>query len=86
MIVLSDQVFAERGIGRRNQQRVATERAAQARRVQQPAQNYTISNGQQTFPTHAPRLGGGGAIDPFTALGALAAAAMGFGVLRRRRG
>jgi len=60
MIVLSDQVFAERGIERRNQRRVAVERAAQVHRAQQPVQNYTVSRGQSTFPSHTPRIGGGG--------------------------
>jgi Ca-activated chloride channel homolog len=86
MIVLSDQAFAERGIERRNQKRVAVERAAQVQRAQQPVRNYTVSSGQQTFPSRAPSIGGGGAIDPFTALGALLAAGLGLGGLRKRRG
>jgi len=86
MIVLSDQVFADRGIERRNQKRVAVERKAQAQRAQQPVKNYTVSSGQKTFPTHAPGIGGGGgAVDPFSALAALAAAAMGLRGMRRHR-
>lgn len=90
MVVLSDAAFATHGIERHNQKRVAVERAAQAQRAAQPVKTYTVSRGQKTFPVKAPRLGGGGggggAIDPFTALGALAAAAMGLGGIRRRRG
>lgn len=89
MIVLSDEVFAERGIERKNQQRVATERSAQARRAQQPVRNYNVSQGQNTFPSEAPRIGGGGgagALDPFSAMLALLAAAAGIGKLRTSRG
>jgi Ca-activated chloride channel family protein len=71
MVVLSDEVFAQRGIERRNQARVAAERRAQSRRAQQSPRNYTVDNGRPAFPHHAPRLGGGGALDPFSVLAVL---------------
>ncbi len=84
MIVLSDQAFASHGIERHNQKRVAIERKAQAQRTKQPVRNYTVSSGQKPFPKHAPSIGGGGgAIDPFTALMALVAAAMGISGMRK---
>jgi len=84
MIVLSDQAFASHGIQRHNQKRVAIERKAQAQRTKQPVRNYTVSNGQNSYPTHAPSVGGGGgAIDPLTALMALVAATIGISALRK---
>lgn len=70
MVVLADERFAGRGIERRNQQRVAIERQAQAVRASQPAQNHRVDTQQPAFAGNAPRLGGGGggALDPFTVL------------------
>jgi len=72
MVVLTDERFAQRGIERRNQQRVATERQAQAVRAQQPAPNHRVDTQQPAFSQPAPRLGGGGggggALDPLTIL------------------
>jgi Ca-activated chloride channel family protein len=67
MVVLSDGVFAERGIERRNQTRVAREQQARAVKSQQPAQSYRIDEQKPAFRFKAPSLGGGGgAIDPLT--------------------
>lgn len=75
MVVLTDDRFIQRGIERRNQQRVAAERQAQAARAQQPAQSQRIDAQQPAFSQPAPRLtrggsggGGGGALDPLTVL------------------
>ena len=81
MVVLSDERFAHRGIERRNQQRVATERQAQAVRAQQPVQNHRVDTQQPAFSQPAPRLGGGGgggggALDPIAVL-LIAAATLG---------
>ena len=85
MIVLPDEVYAQRGIERRNQVRVANERAAQSARAAQPVQNYTVSQNQNTFPARAPRIGGGGAgaLGPVWILGA--AALIGISRVNRKR-
>lgn len=70
MVVMGDESFAKRGIERRNQQRVATERAAQSVRAAQPVRNYRVDANQPTYTAPAPTLrsggggGGGGALDP----------------------
>ncbi len=91
MVVLSDTAFAERGVERRNQARVARERQAQAQRAQQPAWPTRVDQPKPMFSQPAPSFGrgsggGGGAIDPFTA--GLALSLAGFSALawaRRRR-
>jgi len=84
MIVLSDEVYKQRGIERRNRTRVAVERQAQAQRASQPVRNYTVGN-KPSFPARAPRpgSGGGGALDPFTTIGIVLLSA--FGVKRFSR-
>ncbi len=97
MVVLSDEAFAERGIERRNKQRVAGERQAQAERSTQPVRSYRVDQNQPMFNRPAPSVtrgsgasggggGGGVAIDPITGaiaigLGALSIA----GAVRNRR-
>ena len=67
MVVLSDTAFAERGIERHNQTRIAREQQARVQRSQQPAKNYRVDNLKPAFRHRVPRLGGGGgAIDPLT--------------------
>lgn len=68
MVLLDDATFAKRGIARNNQQRIATERAAQSVRASQPAKNYHVDAARPTYPAPAPHVshGGGGAIDPRT--------------------
>ena len=66
MVVLDDASFAKRGIDRRNQQRVATERQAQTVRAAQPARDNRVDTAQPAFQRSAPSLGGGsggGALD-----------------------
>ncbi len=86
MVVLSDAVFAERGIDRANERRTATERQAQAARRSQPVRNHRVDRQQPMFNHPAPRPrggGGGGAIDPMTGLVAIGIA--GLAAARRRR-
>ena len=69
MVVLSDTAFAERGIERHNQTRIAREQQARIQRSQQPGQNYRVDKQKPAFRHRVPRLGGGGgAIDPVTGL------------------
>ncbi|HYH07220.1 MAG TPA: VIT and VWA domain-containing protein [Thermoanaerobaculia bacterium] len=75
MVVLADDAFAKRGIARNNKQRVDVERAAQSARATAPPQNVRVDRNKPMFPGgFAPRLKGGGAFDPMTALLALVAA------------
>jgi Ca-activated chloride channel family protein len=81
MVVLSDTAFADRGIERRNQTRIAREQQARTKKAQQPAKNYTVDQKKPAFKFKAPRLGGGGgAIDPLT--GGLAAVLTALGAFR----
>jgi len=67
MVVLSDSAFADRGIERHNQARIAREQQARATRLQQPVKSRRVDENKPAFKFKAPRLGGGGgAIDPFT--------------------
>jgi len=87
MVVLADEAFERHGIERRNRERVAREHAARARRAQQPIQSRRVDRDEPMFDRPAPRLGGGGAVDPLggaLALGLGAAAAA--SARRRRRG
>ncbi|MBK8474826.1 MAG: VWA domain-containing protein [Opitutaceae bacterium] len=66
MVVLDDATFAKRGIDRRNQQRVATERQAQTVRAAQPARDARVDTAQPAFQRPAHSVGGssgGGALD-----------------------
>ena len=81
MVVMSDTAFADRGIERRNQTRIAREQQARAQKAQQPAKNYTVDQKKPAFKFKAPKLGGGGgAIDPLT--GGLAAVLTALGAFR----
>ena len=82
MLVLSDEIFAERGIERRNQARVARERHAQAIRTARPARNRRVDSGKPMFSHRAPSVGGG-AVDPFSA--AIALGLAGLAIVARRR-
>jgi Ca-activated chloride channel family protein len=85
MVVMSDAAFAEHGVERRNQARTAREAAARQARAADPvvAQPRTDQK-KRMFQRRAPRLGGGGAVDPFTA--GLAVLLIGIAATRRRRG
>jgi Ca-activated chloride channel family protein len=78
MIVLSDEAFEHHGIERRNKMRIDAERASQSRRAGQPVRNYTVDRSYKAFPSRAPRLGGGGALDPVTVTGIFALLALAF--------
>lgn len=67
MIVLSDDDFARYGIRRDNAARVETEHKAQARRAAAPPPPQRVDRKKPMFSGKAPRLGGGGAIDPLVA-------------------
>ena len=88
MVILSDTGFADRGIERRNQARIAREHQARAARSQQPATNYRVDEKKPAFKFKAPSLGGGGgAVDPITGglaafFGLIAAAKL---IIRRKR-
>ncbi|HRE83742.1 MAG TPA: hypothetical protein PLN52_22040, partial [Opitutaceae bacterium] len=71
MVLLDDSVFANRGIARNNQPRVAMERQAQQVRAQNPAQVSRVDQNQPMFKGNAPHVSqrapsgnGGGAIEP----------------------
>ncbi len=67
MVVLSDSAFAEKGIERRNQTRIAREQQARSTRSQQPVKHHRVDKDKPAFKFKAPSLGGGGgAIDPLT--------------------
>jgi Ca-activated chloride channel homolog len=70
MLVLSDGSFNKHGITRSNKSRVATEQQARAVRASEPVQSYTVPASKPMFDHSAPslHLGGGGAVDPFSAL------------------
>jgi Ca-activated chloride channel family protein len=81
MVVLSDTTFADHGIERRNQSRIAREQQARSRKAQQPVKNYTVDRQKPAFKFKTPSLGGGGgAIDPLT--GGLAAVLTILGAVR----
>jgi len=81
MVVLADTAFADRGIERRNQPRMAREQQARSKKAQQSAKNYTVDRKKPAFKFKAPRLGGGGgAIDPLT--GGMAAVLTALGAIR----
>ncbi|WP_395748532.1 VIT and VWA domain-containing protein [Prosthecobacter sp.] len=76
MLVLGDDSFVKQGVERHNQQRVATERSAQAARSAAPAPvSYRVDNASQPFtPSAAPVVSsrgsgsGAGALSPWAAL------------------
>jgi Ca-activated chloride channel family protein len=95
MVVLADETHQARGIERRNRDRVALERQAQAARAAQPAPSYRVDQpapgAPPMFDRPAPSLGGGsgesrgsGAIDPVSAGLAVLLGGLGLGALRRR--
>jgi len=78
---MSDTAFADRGIERRNQTRIAREQQARSQKAQQPAKNHTVDQQTPAFKFKTPNLGGGGgAIDPLT--GGLAAVLTALGAIR----
>jgi len=78
MVVLSDTAFADRGIERHNQTRIAREQQARSQRSQQPVKNYRVDQEKPAFKFKTPNLGGGGgAIDPITGIVAFVLTALG---------
>ncbi|UCF33686.1 MAG: VWA domain-containing protein, partial [Phycisphaerales bacterium] len=87
MVVLSDEAFAERGIDRANQRRVAGEHQAQAARRDQPVRNHRVDREQPMFhhPSPRPGGGGGGAFDPLSAVAIVSFAGWAATRFHRRR-
>jgi Ca-activated chloride channel family protein len=90
MVVMSDESFNRRGIERRNQARVATERAAQAVRATQAPVNRRVDTAAPTYTQPAHSLGGGrsgggggGAVDPMILLISALTVLAGYRYLRR---
>ena len=91
MIVLSKEGFQRHGIDRKNQERVATERAAQAQRQQTGGDTSTVSStrvdqSKPMFQMKAPRIGGGGGGGAFGIESVLLVGFVGAGAWMRRRG
>jgi Ca-activated chloride channel family protein len=88
MVVLSDEAFAERGIERRNQGRIASEREARTLRNQQPVTGYRVDGNRPMFKHKAPSSGNGGpAVDPISGLIGIGLGGLSLaGVRRRSRG
>jgi len=85
MLVLRDESFAQRGIDRKNRERVATERAAQAVRATSPQVSRRVDTQQPAFPGNAPRTGGGGALGALEVGAAGLVALLAAAASRRRR-
>ena len=78
MVVLSDTAFADRGIERHNQARIAQEQQARSQRSRQPVKNYRVDQKKPAFKFKVPNLGGGGgAIDPVSGIVAFVLTALG---------
>ncbi|MGM0594448.1 MAG: VIT and vWA domain-containing protein [Pseudomonadota bacterium] len=60
MVVLREEVYAERGIERRNRERLATEAQARQQRSQQPAQSNRADSAQPMFNSPRPGYSGSG--------------------------
>lgn len=60
MLVLRDEAFTQRGIDRKNKERMIEERAAQVVRNNNPVTSTRVDTSQPAFKGNAPRLGGGG--------------------------
>ncbi|UCC29518.1 MAG: VWA domain-containing protein [Phycisphaerales bacterium] len=87
MVVLSDEAFAQRGIDRANQRRIAWEQQARSVRDSQPVRNHRVDRQQPMFqhPSPRPSGGGGGAFDPFSAIAAIGFAGWVASRIRRQR-
>lgn len=85
MLVLSDDDFAKLGIDRRNRDRVAKERLAQAALVQEPPRSRRVDDAQPMFDQSSPSLGHG-ALDPVSGVAALLLAVVAIVLSLRRTG
>ena len=69
MVVVSDDVFQQKGIKRSNQQRLVIEAAAQQQRASRPAPSRRVDNSQPMYSKPRPSFShGGGALDGWTLL------------------
>ena len=92
MLVMATEAFERHGIERKNQQRIATEHAAQAQRRANYAQGQTAGSPVQSnrvdatpmFDRKAPRIGSGGGGGAFGVESLLLLALTGAGLLARR--
>ena len=66
MVVVRDDVFAQRGIDRSNQRRLANEHAAQTQRAAQPVQSRRVDTQRPMYSNPRPSHRGGGALGPWT--------------------
>ena len=86
MVVLSDEAFAQRGIDRANQRRIAWEHQAQSARNSQPVRNHRVDKRQPMFQHPSPRPGGGGgAFGPFSTVAVIGFAGWIASRINRRR-
>ncbi|MHC4347843.1 MAG: VIT and vWA domain-containing protein [Planctomycetota bacterium] len=86
MVVLSDEAFAQRGIERRNQGRIALEREARAQRARQPVASPRVDQNRPMFQHRSPSSGSGGpALDPITGLIGLGLGGLSLAAARRRK-
>jgi len=87
MVVVREEVFAQRGIERRNAKRSETERTARAQRRQQPPQTRRVDQAKPMFSGEQPRLrsgGGSGALSPVE-VGFMAIGVVLLVLIRRRK-
>jgi Ca-activated chloride channel family protein len=63
MVVVREEVFAERGIGRSNRDRLALEEAARQQRAQQALVSRRVDAAQPMFSGNRASHNGGGALD-----------------------
>jgi Ca-activated chloride channel family protein len=70
MVVVRDEVFAQRGIERNNQQRLAVEAAARQQRASQSVPSRRVDSQRPTYTGSRPHFGGsgGGALDGWSLL------------------
>ena len=90
MIVLSSEGFKRHGIDRKNKERSATERAAQAQRQVSQASNPTpvssrVDQSKPMFKHQAPRIGGGGGAFGLESIALIGLAGLGAYLRRRNR-
>ena len=60
MLVMREEAFAERGISRKNRDRVAREQAARQQRAQVPVRNNRADTNKPLYQNNRPSMGGGG--------------------------
>lgn len=68
MVVVRDEVFAQRGIERHNKKRLAAEHAAQQQRASRAAPSHRVDTSQPMYSTDRPSHSGAGALDALSLL------------------